>query len=82
MSKYNPLKLDVPVVAAQGTAFVAGSKGVKGKKGNKKYLPKDEWNALRADEIVKMHPHGSHVCHPEQMGESDYIQTGPLKDTH
>ena len=23
----------------------------------------------------KMHPCGPHVCHPEEMGESDYVQT-------
>jgi hypothetical protein len=43
---------------------------MKGKKGTKKYLPKDEWNAWSADEIVKMHLLSSHVCHPEQMGKS------------
>ena len=53
MNKYKPLKLDASVVAAQGTAFVTGRKGGKGKKGAK-YLPNDEWNALSADAKAKL----------------------------
>ena len=43
-NKYKPLKLDAPVVAAQGTAFVTGGKGGTGKKVTKNYLSDDEWN--------------------------------------
>ena len=54
MNKYQPLKQDSPVVAAQSTAFVPGGKGGKGKKDTKKYLPEDEWNALTADKKSKL----------------------------
>ena len=43
MNKYTPLKLDIQVVPAQGTAFVTGGQGGKKKgKGSKKYLKEAE----------------------------------------
>ena len=52
MNEYQPLKLDAPVIAAQGTAFVTSGKGGKGK-GAKKYLPNNKWNALSADQKLR-----------------------------
>jgi len=46
MNKYKPLKLDTPVVPAQGTAFVTNTDGKKKGKGKTKYLKDTEWNAL------------------------------------
>ena len=47
MNEYKPLKLDTPVVPAQGTAFVTNNQGGKKKgKGKTKYLKDTEWNAL------------------------------------
>ena len=57
MNKYRPLKLklDSPAAIAQGTVFVTkGRKRGKGKKGAKKYLPEDKWNALSAEEKSKL----------------------------
>jgi hypothetical protein len=45
MNEYKRLKLDAQVVPAQGTAFVTGGQGGKGRKGAK-YLQDAEWNAL------------------------------------
>ena len=54
--KYKPLKLDTPVIPAQGTAFVTSSQGGK-KKGRvkTKYLKNTEWNALSPESSVKDH---------------------------
>ena len=53
LNKCKPIKLGVPVVAAQGKAVVAGGKHGEGKKGTKKYLPNDGWDALSADATPK-----------------------------
>jgi hypothetical protein len=59
MNEYKPLKLDAPTIPAQGTAFATGSKGNK-KKGSTRaaasgeYLKSAEWNALSAEEQVKV----------------------------
>ena len=45
--------MDVSVVPAQCKAVVAGGKHGKGKKGTKKYLPDDGWDALSADATPK-----------------------------
>jgi hypothetical protein len=57
MNEYKPLKLDTPVVPAQGTAFVTNSQGDK-KKGKRKtktkYLNGAEWNALSPEAQSKI----------------------------
>jgi hypothetical protein len=57
MNEYKPLKLDTPVIPAQGTAFVTNSQGGKKEgKGKTKYLKDTEWNALSPEaqsEIIK-----------------------------
>ena len=53
MNKYKPLKLDAQVVPAQGTAFVTGGQGGKGRKGAK-YLQDAEWNALSPEAKSKI----------------------------
>jgi hypothetical protein len=53
MNKYKPLKLDAPIVPAQGTAFVTGGQRGKGKKGAK-YLQDAEWNALSPEAKSKI----------------------------
>jgi hypothetical protein len=53
MNKYKPLKLDAQVVPAQGTAFVTGGQGYKGRKGGK-YLQDSEWNALSPEAKSKI----------------------------
>ncbi len=53
MNEYKPLKLDAQVVPAQGTAFVTGSQGGKGRKGAK-YTQDAEWNALIPEEKSKI----------------------------
>ncbi len=57
MNKYKPLKLDTPVIPAQGTAFVTNSqvdkKRGKGKT-KKKYLNGTEWNALSPEAQSKI----------------------------
>jgi len=55
MNKYKPLKLDTPVVPAQGTAFVTNNQGGKKKgKGKTKYLKDTEWNALSREAQSKI----------------------------
>ena len=54
MNEYKPLKLDTPVVPAQGTAFVTNSQGDKKKgkgKTQTKYLNGTEWNALSPEKL-------------------------------
>jgi hypothetical protein len=61
MNEYKPLKLDAQVVPAQGTAFVTGGQGDKGKKGAK-YLQDAEWIALSPEakfKIIKAHKKGA-----------------------
>ena len=53
MNKSKPFKMSGSVVAAQRTAVVAGGKHGEGKKGTKKYLPDDGWDALSADATPK-----------------------------
>ena len=53
MNEYQPLKVDAPAVASQGTAFVTDGKGGKGKGANK-YLPDDEWNELSTESKAKI----------------------------
>jgi hypothetical protein len=64
MNKYKPLKLDAQVVPAQGiTAFVTGSQGSKGRKGEN-YLQDAEWNALSPEaksKIIEAHKKGAKV---------------------
>jgi hypothetical protein len=36
---------------------------------------KSNAGGLKTTNKCKMHQCGSHVCHPEEMGESDYVQT-------
>ena len=48
MKKYQPLKVDAPVIASQGTSFVTGRKGGKSK-GACKFLPDNEWNELSTE---------------------------------
>jgi hypothetical protein len=55
MNEYKPLKLDAPVVSAQGTAFVTKSEGGKKKgKGKTKHLKDTEWNALSPEAQSKI----------------------------
>jgi hypothetical protein len=57
MNEYKPLKLDTPVVPAQGTAFVTNSQcGKKKGKGKTKtkYLRDTEWNALSPEAQSKI----------------------------
>ena len=55
INEYKPLKLDTPVVPAQGTAFVTKSEGGKKKgKGKTKYLKDTEWNALSPEAQSKI----------------------------
>jgi hypothetical protein len=53
MNEYKLLKLDAQVVPAQGTAFVTGGQGGKGRKGAK-YLQDAEWNALSPETKSKI----------------------------
>ncbi len=53
MNKYKLLKLDAQVVPAQGTAFVTGDQGGKGRKGAK-YLQDAKWNALSPEAKSKI----------------------------
>jgi hypothetical protein len=48
MNEYQPLKVDAPAVASQGTAFFTDGKGGKGKGANK-YLSNNEWNELSTE---------------------------------
>ncbi len=55
MNKYKPLKLNIPAVPAQGTAFVTKDQGGKKKgKGKTKYLKDTEWNALSPEAQSKI----------------------------
>jgi len=57
MNKYKPLKLDTPVIPAQGTAFVTNTNNQGGKKKGKgmtKYLKDTEWNALSPEAQSKI----------------------------
>jgi hypothetical protein len=61
MNEYEPLKLDAQVVPAQGTAFVTGGQGGKGRKGAK-YLQDAKWNALSPEaksKIIKARKKGA-----------------------
>jgi hypothetical protein len=61
MNEYKPLKLDAQVIPAQGTAFVTGGQGGKGRKGAK-YLQDAEWNALSPEakfKIIEAHKKGA-----------------------
>jgi hypothetical protein len=61
MNKYKLLKLDSQVIPAQGTAFVTGGQGDKGRKGSK-YLQDAEWNALSPEaksKIIEAHKKGA-----------------------
>jgi hypothetical protein len=61
MNEYKPLNLDAQVVPAQGTAFVTGGQGGKGRKGAE-YLQNAEWNALSPEaksKIIKAHKKGA-----------------------
>ncbi len=61
MKEYKPLKLDAQVVPAQGTTFVTGGQGGKGRKGAK-YLQDAEWNALNPEaksKIIEAHKKGA-----------------------
>jgi hypothetical protein len=53
MNDYKLLKLDAQVVSAQGTAFVIGGQGGKGRKGAK-YLQDAVWNALSPEAKSKI----------------------------
>jgi hypothetical protein len=53
MNEYKLFKLDAQVVPAQGTAFVTGGQGGKGRKGAK-YLQDAEWNALSPEAKSKI----------------------------
>ena len=53
MNEYQPLKLNSPAIASQGTASVTSGKGGKGK-GVKNYLPDDKWNALSSEATAKL----------------------------
>jgi hypothetical protein len=53
MNEYKLLKLDAQVVPAQGTVFVTGGQGSKGRKGAK-YLQDAEWNALSPEAKSKI----------------------------
>jgi hypothetical protein len=58
MNEYKPLKLDNPVVAAQGTAFAIKCSHKGGKKGgskSKKYYSDAEWKALSSEAQTKNH---------------------------
>jgi hypothetical protein len=57
MNEYKSLKLDTPVIPAQGTAFVTNSQGDKKKgkgKTKTKYLNGTEWNALSPEAQSKI----------------------------
>ncbi len=57
INEYKPLKLDNPVVAAQGTAFATKGFHKGGKKGgskSKKYYSDAEWKALSSDAQTKI----------------------------
>jgi len=55
MNEYKLLKLDTPVVPAQGTAFLTKDQGGKKKgKGKTKYLKDTEWNALSPEAQLKI----------------------------
>ncbi len=57
MNEYKPLKLDNPVVAAQGTAFATKGSHKGGKKGgskSKKYYSDAEWKALSSEAQTKI----------------------------
>ena len=53
MKECKPIKLGGPVFPAQGKSVVAGGKHGEEKKGTKKYLPNDGWDALSADATPK-----------------------------
>ncbi len=53
INKYKPLKFDAQVIPAQGTVFVTGGQGDKGRKGAK-YLQDAEWNALSSEAKSKI----------------------------
>jgi hypothetical protein len=52
MNEYKPLKLDNPVVAAQGTAFATKGSHKGGK--SKKYYSDAEWKALSSEAQTKI----------------------------
>jgi hypothetical protein len=57
MNEYKPLKLNNPVVAAQGPAFAMNGSHKGGKKGgskSKKYYSDAEWKALSSDAQTKI----------------------------
>jgi hypothetical protein len=57
MNEYKPLKLDNPVVAAQGTAFETKGSNKGGKKGgskSKKYYSDAKWKALSSEAQTKI----------------------------
>ncbi len=57
MNEYKPLKLDNPVVAAQGPAFATNGSYKGGKKGgsrSKKYYSDAEWKALSSEAQTKI----------------------------
>jgi hypothetical protein len=53
MNEYKPLKLDAQVIPAQGTTFVTGGQGGKGREGAK-FLQDAEWNALNPEAKSKI----------------------------
>ncbi len=53
MNKYQPLKVESPAIASQGSAFVTDGKGGKSK-GAGKFLPDNEWNELSAEARAKI----------------------------
>jgi hypothetical protein len=53
MNKYQPLKVESPAIASQGTAFVTDGKRGKSK-GAGKFLPDNEWNELSAEAKAKI----------------------------
>jgi hypothetical protein len=61
INAYKPIKLDDQVLPAQGTVFVTGGQGCKGRKGAK-YLQDAEWNAPSPEaksKIIKAHKKGA-----------------------
>jgi hypothetical protein len=53
MNEYQPLKVEAPAVASQGTAFATSGKSGKGKDTNK-FLPNNEWYNLSTEAQEKI----------------------------
>ena len=53
MNEYQPLKVEAPAFASQGTAFATNGKAGKGKNANK-FLPDDEWYNLSTEAQEKI----------------------------